>query len=274
MNRWRRHLLVAGVGTGIVCIASAWFVVFGDAWRCSDVDANGAGAYDPSLPPPTSALHYAETALRGYGGLPSDAVLVRAPRGDDGPLDFTWRPRDEAAWGDNIFVSLGGNVRTGLSVMRVHRRWTPWPVRLIREASVRLSTPLVPVPSSLNTRCKTVDMTALRRDLGSVLGADVPLHSLRRPYLGWDELVSRLSDTHTVAAHWDPPYPTLRVAEHDMTFTDALFTDGAEYAIRLAPESLQPPGIRDWYWFESALHDPVCPPRTWQAEPERSGPMQ
>src|SRR5665213_4230585 len=138
-------------------------------------------------------------------------------RGDDGPLDFTWRPRDEAAWGDNIFVSLGGNVRTGLSVMRVHRRWTPWPVRLIREASVRLSTPLVPVPSSLNTRCKTVDMTALRRDLGSVLGADVPLHSLRRPYLGWDELVSRLSDTHTVAAHWDPPYPTLRVAEHDMT---------------------------------------------------------
>ncbi|HEY5022446.1 MAG TPA: hypothetical protein VII30_08175, partial [Gemmatimonadaceae bacterium] len=187
MTRWRAHLLVAGVGVGIASIASAWFVVFGDARQWAGVEASGAYAYDPGLPPPTSPLQYAEAALRPYGGLPSDAVLTRAAS-TGATLDFTWQPRDEAAWDDNIFVSLGGDARTGLTVMRVHRRWRPWPVRAVTETYERWRTPLAAAPSSLKTRCKTVDIVALRRDLGSVLGADVPLRHLRHP-LAWAELV-------------------------------------------------------------------------------------
>ena len=273
----------------------AGLALYGDALQSLPLDDTRGSPREPILQPSSVALSVAVAAMAQYGGLPRDAELrgisaeTRAGTSPDSAppvimaYTFTWQPRDDVNWGDRVIVSVATAVdrvckgdgtlpktsppfatatctsydaRYGLQPSWVRRVWRPWPLRRIAAAWTRWRAPPAPAPSSLTTACPRVDLTALRRVIGTALPPNIPLGMHRR--ISWEELLRTVRRPRDVVAHWSPPYPRLATFG-DAEFADALFVDAGGFAAHLAHRPS--PGSVDWFFFPSEVQDPVCPPR-------------
>ncbi len=205
---------------------------------------------------------------------------------------FTWQPRDEIGWGDHVIVAVGTalderclgsgtlpdrsgtavepatcrayEVRDVLRATWVRRTWRPWPVRAVSAALRRWNAPLAPPPSSLRTRCQHIDMLALRRSAGTLRNPTITLGGEPRHRTTWSELTKAFRSAQSVEAHWSEPYPAIVLFEGrpPIPFSAAFFGDEGGIAVRFAhPSRSRTAYVPDWLSFESAVADPVCPPR-------------